>query len=722
MAIDLQRFLQRFVTESHGHLGELEAQLSAMARDEPLGRDELDAAFRAAHTIKGSARMLKLGVIAETAHALEDVLGALREGHLAPSPELAATLLECHDAIGDLVAAATTPEQLPAHPDSALLARLLEHATPTAAAAQTHAAPAPEPPPAPPAPAPPGEARTPPRLDLRPTETVRVGLDKLDGLIRLMGELIATQGRYRQRLLEARALDVELARLLEDHPALAEHVAGRQRFTRALRDLVQEQERLTSELGDCALGLRMLPLATLFEPIARIAREQGRALGKQVDCHASGGEIELDRHIVERLGDALVHLLSNAVDHGIESPEARRGAGKPALGRIEISARKDGAGVAIDIRDDGRGLDRARILERAVRQGLVEPEQATTLEPTQIAELIFRPGFSTSELVTEVSGRGVGMDVVRRTVVEELHGTIAVTDTPGQGTRLTLKVPLSLALMRVLLFEAGGRVFALTAQHVERLIRVALDTTLQVAGQPTLTLDGTCLPLITLSALLGLERETGAPSPPAPLIIVIGTARAKLGLIVDRLVDERDMVIKPLPAHMRALAPVGELVGGFVTTGDETLVSVLQAPALLAAARLEADAPARDATTAPASAHHVLVVDDSLNTREIERDLLESSGYRVTLAEDGLEALDKAQRQRFDAVVSDVEMPGLDGFSLTARLRENSDYRTTPIVIVTSRADEADRRRGIEVGANAYIVKGDFAQSSLVDTLRGLIG
>ncbi|AHF03716.1 gliding motility protein [Marichromatium purpuratum 984] len=722
MAIDLQRFLQRFVTESHGHLGELEAQLSAMARDEPLGRDELDAAFRAAHTIKGSARMLKLGVIAETAHALEDVLGALREGHLAPSPELATTLLECHDAIGDLVAAATTPEQLPEHPDPALLARLLEHAAPSADHAPT-AAPGPAAPAAMVRSAAPGAEHAPPRLDLRPTETVRVGLDKLDGLIRLMGELIATQGRYRQRLLEARALDVELARLLEDNPALAEHAAGRQRFTRALRDLAQEQERLTSELGDRALGLRMLPLSTLFEPIARIAREQGRALDKQVDCHASGGEIELDRHIVERLGDALVHLLSNAVDHGIESPEARRAAGKPALGRIEISARKDGAGVAISIRDDGRGLDRARILERAVRQGLIEPEQATTLEPAQVAELIFRPGFSTSELITEVSGRGVGMDVVRRTVVDELHGTITVADEPDQGTRLTLKVPLSLALMRVLLFESGDRVFALTAQHVERLIRVALDTTLQVAGHPTLTLDGTCLPLVTLGALLGLERRAGTPPPAAPLIIVIGTARAKLGLIVDRLVDERDMVIKPLPAHMRALAPVGELVGGIVTTGDETLVSVLQAPALLlAAARLEADDPVRGVIAAPAAAHHVLVVDDSLNTREIERDLLESSGYRVTLAEDGLEALDKAQRQRFDAVVSDVEMPGLDGFSLTARLRENSDYRATPIVIVSSRADEADRRRGIEVGANAYIVKGDFAQSSLVDTLRGLIG
>ncbi|TCT20297.1 hybrid sensor histidine kinase/response regulator [Thiobaca trueperi] len=744
MALDIKKFLGRFTGEARENVARLEAGLTGIAAGGRLDAETINGLFRAAHTIKGSARMLKLNSIAETAHQLEEVLGALREERLNQTPELGGLLMRAVDAIGALVEQVeSSGGQLPPA-DQALceqLAQTASGAPPAPVSAPNVTSPVPTEPAAAtpdrqpavvgPAAATPSPADREAPAALRTPDSVRVRLDKLDELIKLMGEVVSNQTRLRQRLLDAQALDRAMQSLTdEDSDPIPTQLAGQtaalHHFTLALRDLAMEQEILISDLNDRALVMRMLPLATVFDPIARVARELGRDLGREIHCEISGGEIELDRHLIDRLGDALVHLLRNAIDHGIEPPDERRAAGKPPLGRIRLSARAEGVGVLIEVSDDGRGLDRERVLTKAIQKGLIDPARRTDITDDQVAELIFQPGFSTSPIITDISGRGVGMDVVKRSILD-LQGAVSVSSRPGSGLVVTLQLPLSLAVMRVLLFEAGGMRFGLTAQHVVELLRVPRESTIQIADRPALVLHNEFVPLVPLTDLLHLpmpsQTREESPHPGGHLVLVIGVHQIKLGLVVTQLIDERDMVIKPLPAHMRHSG----LVSGMVVTGNNELVSVLQAPALLEAARRargeslsrpDRAAPDRDAR----QTHHVLVVDDSLNTREIEKEILEAHGYQVTLAEDGLEGWQKALGGHFDAVLTDVEMPGMDGFSLTARLRENPRYHTTPIIIITSRQKEEDKQRGVLVGADAYIVKGDFNQSSLVETLKNLLG
>ncbi|MTW19941.1 hybrid sensor histidine kinase/response regulator [Allochromatium palmeri] len=730
MALDIKKFLPRFTGEARDHLGRLASGLAPLASGANLDPETINELFRAAHTIKGSARMLKLTSIAETAHQLEEVLGTLREGRIQTSPELGALLLRALDALGALVEQVEATEgQLPPA-DDALCAALAaaaqgERPVPDAAPASTPTASAD--PPAPLSPPEPTAEATAPTV-LRTPDSVRVRMDKLDELIKLMGEVVSNQAKLRQKLLEVRALDVGLNALTTpgaelEHARLTAQSEALHQFTLGLRDLIQEQERLTTDLNDRALVMRLLPLAIVFDPIAPLARELGRELGKEVQCEISGGEIELDRQLIDHLSDALVHLLRNAIDHGLEPPEQRLAAGKPRMGRLRLSARQDGVGVLIELEDDGRGLDRERILAKALQKGLIDPARTPTLDEDAVAELILQPGFSTSAIITDISGRGVGLDVVKRAIVENLRGSLSITSRAGAGTRFGLQLPISLAVMRVLLFEAGGCAFGLTAHQIVELIRLPRDQAIQIGDRPAMVLRNEFLPLVRLTDLPRLQTVAQADAEHGWLVVVVQAGQSKLGLIVDRLLDERDMVIKPLPAHMRASG----LVAGMVVTGDNALVSVLQAPALLELARqlrgersiVIADHPTQRPTS---GGQHLLVVDDSLNTREIEREILEAHGYRVTLAEDGLDGWQKARGGHFDAVITDVDMPGLDGFSLTTRLRGHEQYRSTPIVIVTSRQKPEDKQRGIQVGADAYIVKGDFNQSSLVDTLMNLLG
>lgn len=744
MALDLEKFIARFQDEARDHLTRLTAGLTAL-ETAPQERAAIDELFRAAHTIKGSARMLKLDGISTTAHHLEDLLATLRAGRVA-SPALISLMLRGVDALAEQLDQVAAGARAP-RADDALCAALAQAAAGTGpdavalpAADQANRAdradqPAPSPaateptaadaPVAPPTAGAPSTSAT--EGHYHSPDSVRVPLAKLDELVRLIGELMGQQARLRERLRQTQALDQAARPLATTSAAAATQAAALHRLARQLRDDCQTQEVLTASLGERALLLRMLPLSMVFDPAARMVRELARDLGKEARCAVQGGSIELDRQLIEGVGEALLHCLRNAVDHGIEPPAERRAAGKPAAGQVRLSARLAGGGVVIEIADDGRGLDQAKLRAKAVQKGLLDAAAAAALSDDEALELVYSPGFSTSEIITDLSGRGVGMDVIKHTVIDQLHGTVHLTSQPGAGTRVQFKLPLSLAVMRMLLLTAGGQCFALAAQHVVELIRFSPAATIRVAERPAVVLRNEFIPLLPLAELL--QRPAGQPAGGEPnhraqtrLALIIGVRQTKLGLIIDGLVDTRDLVIKALPAHLRGCG----LVGGIVVTGDNQLISVLQAPSLLEAARrCRAEGTARSAAAQPQARDgpwRVLVVDDSLNTREIIREVLEAYGYRVTTAEDGLDGWQKASGGGFDAVLTDVEMPGLDGFSLTARLREHPHYQSVPILIITSRQNEEDKRRGVQVGADAYIVKGDFDQSSLLDTLHALLG
>lgn len=763
MAIDIKKFVVRFVEEARDHLNQLNSGLAALDAGS-TDQEGINVIFRSAHTIKGSSRMLKLSTITETAHKLEDVMGGLRDGSLQFSQPLGQLLYRAVDTLSTLVdklAETADGAHLPP-PDELLCAALTQ-----AAAGQFALVPTSEPvvvpslpvsatvlEPLPAVEAPAIEQPTldviaapqivsvapasPPEAKLKTAETVRVRLSKLDELIKLMGEVVSSHARMRQRLLDIHGIEqaygkfgalVDLVDPLEVVDKLGEsaneNVASRLHcFAQTLKEDVQAQEVLMAELHDKTLLMRMLPLAIVFEPAGRLVRELARSIGKQVECVVNGAEIELDRQIIDKLSDPIIHLIRNAIDHGLETPERRSAAGKSVQGRLTLSARQDGGWVVIEVTDDGGGIPLAAVREKAVKKSFVSEEKATAMSDQEAIDLIFLPGFSTSNIITDLSGRGVGMDVVKQCILDDLQGVINVETRPGTGTTFALRLPLSLAVMRVLLVEVDGLPFGFTAQYVAELLRVPQAEMLTVAERNAVIIRNEFVPVVSLSELLRIPAHLAKYHEYAHtmglLLLVLRVRNEKIALRVDNLLDERDMVIKPLPEHMRKLP----MVSGMVTTGKNELVSVLHAPALLdLARRVRTQAVRAKAETHVAESHYkVLVVDDSLNTREIEKDVLEAYGYHVTLAEDGLDGLRKAIDGDFDAVLTDVEMPNMDGFTLTARLRQEERYRNKPIVIITSREKEEDKRRGVQVGADAYIVKGDFDQSNLVDTLRALLG
>lgn len=697
MALDLKRFTTRFVEEARDHLVRLEQGLAAL-RNNASDQEIVNSIFRSAHTIKGSSRMLKFDAISELAHKLEDVLGALRDASLAYTPALGLLLQRGVDAMAVQIDCVAEDRAVPP-PDQQLCLELASALKPQPVASAPVALPTP-------VELSPQEQSTDARL--KTTDSVRVSLGRLDELIRLMGEVVSSHARMRQRLSDIRDIERDAAKQGVRDSRLVE-------FSRDLKDDVQAQEALMDELHGKALILRMLPLQMVFEPAPRMVRELARSVGKEVDCVVSGSEIELDRQLIDRLGDPILHLLRNAVDHGVETPEVRLAHGKPRQGRIRLSARQDASGVSIEISDDGCGLSLNVIRDRAVKRGIAGVEQVAAMSDAEVIDLIYLPGFSTSQIITDISGRGVGLDVVKRCVVDELQGAIHVDSQPGIGTTFTLRLPRSLAVMRVLLVAAGNKVFGFTAPHVSQLMRAMATTLLEVADRHAVIIHNEFVPVVSLAEMLSLPER---PLADELLLVVVQSGNEKLALRVDDLLDERNMVIKPLPPHLARLP----LASGMVLTGRNELVSILQVPALVTLAR-RGNAGGKETTQVGATTQvRVLVVDDSLNTREIEKDVLEAHGYQVTLAEDGLDGLAKARNGEFDAVLTDVEMPNMDGFSLTAALREDERYRDVPIIIITSRQKEEDQRRGIQVGADAYIVKGDFDQSRLIDTLKSLLG
>jgi two-component system, chemotaxis family, sensor kinase CheA len=753
MAIDIRKFLVRFVEEARDHINKLNEGLAALA-DGSADAACVDALFRSVHTIKGSSRMLKLATITETAHKFEDVMGALREGSLHYEPSLGNLLFRATDALSALVdkLAETLDGDVLPPPDASLCQALIQavgkseaegprsESSSAGPGTGTAAPPTPSAPAAPVVPAPcadvASEAGSPPRATpsssapgagpavdarLNVSETVRVRLAKLDELIKLMGEVVSSHASMGQRLEEIRHLDRDLREHLPETEAARLH-----HFVLALKDDVQAQETLKNELHDKTLVMRMLPLAIIFEPAARLVRELARTLGKQVECTVKGASIELDRQMIDKLSDPITHLIRNSLDHGLEPAQRRLAAGKPAQGRLALSARQDGGFVVIDVADDGGGIALDAVREKAVKKGIVSPARAEGLSDQDVLDLIFLPGFSTKSSVNDMSGRGVGMDVVKQSVIGDLRGSISVETISGVGTTFSLRLPLSLAIMRVVLVAADGLPFAITAQYVEALLRLPREALLDVTERQVVVIQNEFVPVVPLARLLGIPAQAasrphaGAARRDSLLLLVLRVRQAKIAVQVDSLLDERDMVIKPLPGHMGKLP----LLSGIVTTGKNELVSVLHAPQLLDLARrigVREDGGAVEVRERQRQ-YTILVVDDSMSTREIEKDILEAYGYMVTLAQDGVDGLHKAINGDYDAVLTDVEMPHMDGFTLTSRLRQEERYRHRPIVIITSRENEEDKRRGLQVGADAYIVKGDFAQGNLVNTLRTLLG
>jgi two-component system chemotaxis sensor kinase CheA len=432
----------------------------------------------------------------------------------------------------------------------------------------------------------------------------------------------------------------------------------------------------------------------------------------------SGADTKLDRQLLQEVNPALMHLVRNCCDHGIESPDQRVASNKPAQGRIELSAYQKGANVLIEVRDDGRGLDPQRIREQAVGKNIVAPDVAANMSDRQALELIFRHGFSTSSIITDISGRGVGMNVVWNTL-QQLKGDVTIDSVPGEWTRFTLALPLTLSTTVALLVHVGGQIVAIPASFVLSTLRIE-RAALEVEGGMTIlrALDQV-FPVLDLGRFLGFGMPSSADAASEKATIVVVELRGELlGLLVEDVLRFQEVVVKSLGQWLQRV----RLVGGatILRKGDPALI--LNVFDVFHEARSRGATAQPDAGAAPSRQRSVLVVDDSITTRTIERSILEANGYRVDTASSGEEALQRTAAKQYDLVVSDVEMPGISGFELCATLRKTADYRETPVIIVTSLSRPEDKQKGVDAGASAYIVKGTFKQEVLLETVRSLIG
>jgi len=560
-------------------------------------------------------------------------------------------------------------------------------------------------------------------------QTIRVDVQKLDDLTNLAGELVINRIRVENRYFIARDLTKSLALFLEDTedtspdpdmwlPAL--RVRIRDELKGLVEDLfrdIKEMENLVSELQVLTLDLRLLPVSTIFDAYHRTVRDLRQALGKEVVLRVSGREILIDKRILEEINPALIHLIRNAVDHGIEPPEKRREGDKSPVGTIRLEAFNEGGNVVVRVHDDGAGIDRERIVSKAIEKGIVTEEEAEGLSDRDAHNLVFRYGFSTSPIITDLSGRGVGLNVVWEKV-EELKGNIFIDTEPDEYTSVTLSFPPTYFTLNTLVVKSGDEIVALPSNFLVETRWIEPSDIETEGGQPVILNRGDVYPLINLRRFLGF-RNTNEGKRSRTAVVVVHFRNETLALSVDKILRFEEEVVKSSGPFLQNHPFISGVT--ILRKGEPCFILNMYDVFKYAREwRESGDAFLHTGDKKPKK--KVLVVDDSITTRTLERSILEGAGYDVTVARDGKEALNIVGNEMFHLVVTDVEMPGITGFELTESLKADARYKDVPIVIVTSLARDEDRRRGIEVGAQAYIVKGTFDQRHLLQTVRSLIG
>lgn len=763
---DMKEIMEDFLIEAFELIEQIDHDLVELEAN-PEDLELLNRIFRVAHTVKGSSSFLNFDVLTELTHHMEDVLNKARKGELKITPDIMDVVLESVDMMKGLLesirdngsdaaagidiknicvrltqisegeapsAAAEAPaapapepvkEPEPATPaeeaapevsdaelsklsDSeveAEIERLLKvrkaedqarraskgiaPKSPEEIAPATSAAPAPAA-----RPAPSRERDTDKKVPAASSssavaqeQTIRVEVKRLDHLMNLIGELVLGKNR-----------------LLKIYDDVEERYEG-EKFLEELNQVVSSLSLVTTDIQLAVMKTRMLPIAKVFNKFPRMIRDLSRDLGKQIDLEISGEETELDKSIVEEIGDPLVHIIRNSCDHGIEDPETRKAMGKPEKGLVQLKAYNEGNHIVVEIVDDGKGLDADMLKSKSIEKGIITEREADAMSEKEAFGLIFRPGFSTAAKVTNVSGRGVGMDVVK-TNIEKLNGIIDIESEVGKGTVMKLKIPLTLAIIQSLLVGTQEEFYAIPLASVLETVRVPIDDIYTIDGKNVLRLRDEVLSLVRLSDVFGVEKVFDGGD--HTYVVIIGVAEAKLGIIVDTLVGQEEIVIKSMGDYLQNIPGIA----GATIRGDGRVTLIIDVGAMMEMAKdikVDIRAEIEDSTKAKEkpSDYKVLIVDDSKMDRTIMQKALEPTGVTIIEATNGVEALNviKSGEHSFDAILIDIEMPRMDGYTLAGEIRKYSKYRNLPLIAVTSRTSKTDRLRGVEVGMTEYITK-----------------
>lgn len=655
MTIQDTEVLALFEQEAAERLGALSGLLLELESN-GLSDELVGKLFREAHTLKGAANVVGMIALGTEAHALEDLFDGVRAGTVPVTPELVDQMLGAVDRLIELSGLDISDGQSES-----------EDVIPTPTSPML-----PDP----------GRVR---ERDVN--ETARVSIDRLDELVRLAGETAAAHLR--------------LAELVRDRLGIDPYTVPEMR----------DMNRLLNDLQERALRARMLPMAAASPVLRRAVRDLARRTGKAIEIEFRGEDTELDRTVHERLVDGLIHIVRNAVDHGIEPADERTAAGKPPVGRIVVHAMQLGPRVIVTVTDDGAGVDLDAVRRRAGALGL----DVSGMDDDAALDLLFHPGLTTSSTLTEVSGRGVGLDAVRDSLAS-LRGRVDAQSTPGVGSTFRISVPITLTVLRGLIVKVGGHRYAIPMGNVVAVF--GGDTPLdEVEGRPAVRVGRAVVGVTPLGDLVG-----GHTAGEGPIVAVTGVNQTH-AFCVDSLEGERDVLLKALPA----VVPTSGLLVGASAEPDSSVMLVLDAESLVdrAVERQTSGLSGTRSSAPPAAVDHprrILVVDDALTVRELQRSILDRAGFVVTTAGDGREALERLDDADPDLVLTDVEMPELDGLGLTRAIRAHERWANLPVVILTSRGEDADRQAGLEAGADAYIVKAAFDEAALLGVVERLLG
>ncbi len=709
-----------FIEEAKGHLERIASGLLQLETS-PDDHFTIDGIFREAHTMKGAAGMVGMMRVSRLAHRLEDLLVELRAGTRRSTPELTDAMLLVVDGLGRLIASASGGEQDSS--DEAALERLLPTpVAPAAAAVTVTAAPAGETLPSAAAKiAPPATARPTPVGVAVPVPAVAAAQEPVATTAQVPPE--APNGAPHQggilerRHLDAATLEVPVTRIDELNRLVGEASAAQLRVGQIIGSelsldpaTVTEYRELTkviNQLQEVTERTRMVPVGTLEPILHRTVRDAARAAGKNVRWEVIGEDIEVDRGVLEQLVNPLLHIVRNSVGHGVELPAQRLAAGKPEQARVRLEASQVGSKVVIAISDDGAGINLAAVRAAAAKAGV----DVNGLTDDESLHLILRSGISTAKVLTEESGRGVGLDVVS-TAVAAVHGTVEIVNNPGSGAEFRIVVPITLTVVPCLVVSIDTQSFALP---LHRILRMLEPQNVQVvSGRKLAVIDGVAVPVSDLAELLGLPSADGGPW------ILLGTASSPHAFQVETVLQKRDVVVRGLTGRLRGL----KAMSGASIEPNGSILLVLDVPQLieLSGSVSETVSTVTDKAVGPTRALSILVVEDALMVRELQRSILERGGYEVRTANDGAEALAMLADRPADLVVTDLEMPIVDGFQLIGSIRAHPRTANIPVLIVSSRASEEDHQRGLDAGADGYIVKTSFDEAGLLSAVSRLLG
>jgi len=730
---NFREYLPNFIESAREHIDAINQGLLHFEKEGSGDSESLSRISRNAHSLKGAAMTMGLGNITSLCHHMEDIIREIREHRMETDPETFDVLFQANDVISAMVESLshspvedttqlngllermeallpTSGESLPSHPIPKKMTKIYE--TPLGKTAYN---------------------------------TVRVPTEKVDRFLNIAVELVILRNQM-QSLLDqldmtgtSQKKEQKLLSVMEEN--FSDTSVSQKPFHFALQELILQQRKghqfveqfggnfqaslevlkqLVTETQQLVMDIRMLPVSMLFNAFSRPVRDLARQRNKKVELIIQGEETRIDKRAIEELSDPLMHLLRNAIDHGIESPEERKQRSKEETGKIILRAFQDIDKVIIEIMDDGRGIDKEQIKKKALEKGFLSEDHAKRLIDDEVFDLLFLQGFSTAAMVTELSGRGVGMEVVKDNV-ENLNGSVEITSDPGERTKITISLPLTLATTRAFLVRCSGHTLAIPVFSAVQVLRVSPDSILIAKGREAVYLKGEIVPCERLDLTLSFPKPEKVDTDGKLSLILLRHSGKKIAFQVDEVVGVEEIVIRNLGTHLRRLP----IFSGSSILGTGEIALIIDVPRLFTTAQIKAGNKFLERSASfekKAIRQRILLVEDQMTTRLLEKSILEASGFEVETAVDGLAAINMLEENQYDLVITDVQMPRMDGFTLTATLKNDDRFSHLPVIIVTSLESEAEKTQGLQAGADAFLLKKSFNQELLIQTIKTLIG